>query len=455
MTRTARYTLATSILLAAIALVAFSMAGRAPGASSAENVNAAVDNGLALALRLLEFPLSTLLLFACITSLLFALLLESRFGRRLPTSLVRVGFVATGLLLLFSLALLADRKISRLQQQIVTLRGKVNADRMTAEPLAVAAARPTAPPLLQTSGSPSSPPPAPSTAPAARAVAPHAVSQSPQTQPAPSPRALMIDLAQVQQRLAATFSGITLRPLVYDAATDAIDIHSTSPLAQAYLTITDLRTPGLQVKIGGSLDSKTLTSAFARVNDCALAINGEAGQSPRANSGLGPWCGYYMAEGELRLREQQNNRRPFLSFDRQNRATFTPMAAADRALPLGSFNVLWGRLDALLDGQVQTADERNRQPRTAMGIDKEGSHLYLIVVDGRQPGYSLGYTRAEVGALLKAFGAANGMLCDEGGSSSMYTRRFGIVNAPSDGEERPTYTHFGIALPAPATLSSR
>ena len=59
----------------------------------------------------------------------------------------------------------------------------------------------------------------------------------------------------------------------------------------------------------------------------------------------------------------------------------------------------------------------------------------------------------ETRQLLRAFGAYNGMLCDEGGSSCMYIKKFNaIVNSPSDGEERVTYTHFGISLrdPAPA-----
>jgi hypothetical protein len=41
------------------------------------------------------------------------------------------------------------------------------------------------------------------------------------------------------------------------------------------------------------------------------------------------------------------------------------------------------------------------------------------------------------------------MLCDEGGSSCMYTSQAGgVINSPCDagGKERPTYTHFGVAL---------
>ena len=84
-----------------------------------------------------------------------------------------------------------------------------------------------------------------------------------------------------------------------------------------------------------------------------------------------------------------------------------------------------------------------------MGINADGTRLFLMVVDGRQPRSSNGFTRAEVGEFLKAFGATDGMLCDEGGSSCIYLQQFGgIANVPSDfnGEERATYTHFGVSL---------
>ena len=61
----------------------------------------------------------------------------------------------------------------------------------------------------------------------------------------------------------------------------------------------------------------------------------------------------------------------------------------------------------------------------------------------------MGATRAEVGWLLAAFGASDGMLCDEGGSSCMYLQSArDVVNSPSDfrGQERETYTHFGVVV---------
>ena len=182
----------------------------------------------------------------------------------------------------------------------------------------------------------------------------------------------------------------------------------------------NLRTPGLEVKLGGALNVKTYTSEYARLNDCGIAINGEAGVSPAPRSGLGEWRGNMIKDGKLVLQEDPKLPRPFLSFDRNNHAIFTPSSAPNRTLGQDAYNVIWGRDDAIVNGVVPSADDSNRQPRTAMAINRDGTHLYLLVVDGRQPNYSMGCTLGEVAQLLKDFGAYNGMLCDEGGSTCIY-----------------------------------
>ncbi len=84
-----------------------------------------------------------------------------------------------------------------------------------------------------------------------------------------------------------------------------------------------------------------------------------------------------------------------------------------------------------------------------MGIDREGRYLYMMVVDGKRPQYSLGLSLDESARLLKLLGAWNVMSCDQGGSSCMYLENYGgIINRPadSDGYERAVYSHFGIKL---------
>ncbi len=82
-----------------------------------------------------------------------------------------------------------------------------------------------------------------------------------------------------------------------------------------------------------------------------------------------------------------------------------------------------------------------------MALNGAGDRLFLMVVDGRQPGYSEGMSLDNTGRLLKLFGATDGMSCDEGGSSVMYLKnRGGLVNRPSDRQERPIHTHFGVSF---------
>ena len=96
-------------------------------------------------------------------------------------------------------------------------------------------------------------------------------------------------------------------------------------------------------------------------------------------------------------------------------------------------------------------DDHELDPRTAVGINRNGRYLYLVVVDGRQPFYSDGATFSELAQLLIDQGAYAGMSLDGGGSSTMVVEADGeprILNSPIDhyipGTERPVGTHLGI-----------
>jgi Phosphodiester glycosidase len=75
-----------------------------------------------------------------------------------------------------------------------------------------------------------------------------------------------------------------------------------------------------------------------------------------------------------------------------------------------------------------------RHPRTAIGWNKDS--LYLILVDGRQPGLSVGMSFQELAAYFIKLGCTTAMNLDGGGSASMWA--FGqVVSNPSEGQERP------------------
>lgn len=58
-------------------------------------------------------------------------------------------------------------------------------------------------------------------------------------------------------------------------------------------------------------------------------------------------------------------------------------------------------------------------PRTALGLSADGRYLYILVVDGRQKGYSHGADMLDLALLLKAAGATDAINMDGGGSSTL------------------------------------
>lgn len=374
-------------------------------ANFSSRVNAAVDNAQALGMRLVELPL-VVVLGTLGAGCAILLLLAGRFlrnGRSRGFAFALILAAGAGIALF-----VADRRFAVLERQIRRLQTEV-------------------------------------------AMQQGALRDAVKERGADL-RHLLFDGAQAEKALHAAFGEVQVFSSVFNESADRVLIRIVKEPVHACLTIVDLTHPGVEIRLDTGIDKKTLTSDFARTNHCMVAINGEAGNSPAMDSGLGDWIGNFVSAGKPILLKD-SNRRPFLAFDRRCRATYAPahLVATNQAAEW--HNVIWGRHDVLTNGVATAPVQPERQPRTAMAIDKAGARLYLLVVDGRQPGYSVGLRRRDVGLLLAAFGASDGMLCDEGGSSCMYANPpDGILNTPSDsgGKERPTYTHFGVALQTPA-----
>lgn len=77
-----------------------------------------------------------------------------------------------------------------------------------------------------------------------------------------------------------------------------------------------------------------------------------------------------------------------------------------------------------------------RHPRTAIGTSD--NKVYLVTVDGRSKGNSLGVNLNELANILKWLGAENALNLDGGGSTTMYIEgqpENGIVNRPCDNQK--------------------
>ena len=101
---------------------------------------------------------------------------------------------------------------------------------------------------------------------------------------------------------------------------------------------------------------------------------------------------------------------------------------------------------------VEGLNDSKLQPRTAIGINKNGRWMYIVVVDGRQPFYSEGATYQELAQLLLNIGAHYAMALDGGGSSVLVMAgedgKPVLLSSPIDlyipGRERPVANHLGI-----------
>ena len=113
---------------------------------------------------------------------------------------------------------------------------------------------------------------------------------------------------------------------------------------------------------------------------------------------------------------------------------------------------LWGRVEEavgggprlLTHGQVTTDGVAEgfdpwiiggTHPRTAVGTSRDGRHLVIVTVDGRQA-ISKGVTLADLALILKRYGAWDAINLDGGGSTAMAVAGL-VVNSPSgSGAER-------------------
>ena len=131
--------------------------------------------------------------------------------------------------------------------------------------------------------------------------------------------------------------------------------------------------------------------------------------------------------GNMRSQEAANNTSVW--FDIQGRVHFghrkgdAPMEATS------------GFQQILAKGKLLVTKGGPRHPRTAIGADRTGATLWLVVVDGRQKGYSEGMDLQELAVVMQDLGCWSATNMDGGGSSIMGLRdktgKMQILNRPS------------------------
>ena len=108
---------------------------------------------------------------------------------------------------------------------------------------------------------------------------------------------------------------------------------------------------------------------------------------------------------------------------------------------------------AITDWSIEQTSESLRtlrHPRTMLGADARGA-IWLVTVDGRQPGYSVGVSMPELQTLARALGLVGALNLDGGGSTTMVVKGE-IRNRPSDATGPRTVSDVLLVRPRPAPL---
>ena len=241
-------------------------------------------------------------------------------------------------------------------------------------------------------------------------------------------------------------------------ATGSIDGPDAS---KAYAVRVDLRAPGIRFYTAphqGSLNTvASTTSSFLTKFGLQVAVNANF-FAPCCNATAEDKTVLGLAVSDGNIVAVPNSipgQNAGLLITRKNEASIVDNS--EQMDLTNVFNAVTGSGIIVQDGlnvgnQTPFGDGADPNPRTSVGLSEDSRFLYIVVIDGRQPGYSIGTKSSETAALMLAFGAWTAINLDGGGSTDLVEDNghgtFTIVNRPSGGAERYDANQLGIrALP--------
>jgi uncharacterized protein YigE (DUF2233 family) len=257
---------------------------------------------------------------------------------------------------------------------------------------------------------------------------------------------------------------VPMKQKLYDGVTYRRVVRLLPRPMIAHILIIDTKAKGIEFLVtppdaeGETPLKARTTSQFLKGFGLQIAVNGggfspwwshsPADYYPHAGDPIAP-AGFTASNGKVYWTTSETEGiPPALYISRRNVLSFNNE-------PNRIHSAISGDRMIVLKGEIAPdLDDEELDPRTAVGINRNGRYLYLIVVDGRQPLYSDGATFTELAELFVDQGAFQAMSLDGGGSSTMVMEGEDgtpvIMNSPIDhyipGTERPVGTHLGIYI---------
>ena len=248
--------------------------------------------------------------------------------------------------------------------------------------------------------------------------------------------------------------GITLESVVW-----------TEPAMRFYVVTVDLTNPRIHLKVSRAGSDPAMTppwevtlmpvSKIAQRDGLSVAVNANLFQSkdyrwimgrkfPYFEGNWAKVSGWAMSDGVTYSPNAYQLGFTSMIITRSGKIRFGPFT---QGLPPDAWEVVSGPTPPIKDGHLTmgpdpaTAADATTAAHTVVGIDRDGKRLIFLVVDGRQPNYSVGMGWHRMAEELLWRGVWNALLLDGGGSSTLVMRdgngSVNVINRPSDGHDLP------------------
>ena len=191
----------------------------------------------------------------------------------------------------------------------------------------------------------------------------------------------------------------------------------------------------IQVGTAANIQEKgDTTSNIAKMNDGVAAINGGGFHDPNGTgTGRLPY-GFILHDGEYIIGKDvgPDEDVDFVGFSKSGNLIAGNYDKTELKDMDASEGITFGP-PLIVNGEKMITDGDGGWgvgPRTAIGQRKDGTVLFLVI-DGRQPGYSIGATLRDVQDILYEKGAYIAANLDGGSSTTLYLNGK-VVNKPAD-----------------------
>jgi hypothetical protein len=226
---------------------------------------------------------------------------------------------------------------------------------------------------------------------------------------------------------APQFEGISLAQATILSRADSTTVNTSV----AYIERINLTAPGIGLTTtphSGTLETTSqTTSQFLEATGTQVAVNANFFSNVAATPGPEDLIGLAVSDGSVVSPQAfgSNDAAASLLLSKTNQATIFPAGTIPVDLT-DVFNAVSG--NQIVTNGVNTSsitptgaphDPFGLDPRTGVGVSQNGQYLYLIAIDGRQPGYSIGITTSTEANLMLDLGIYNGLNLDGGGSTAL------------------------------------